>query len=146
MLSYLMGKPICYSSHNFVPIMTTNLMRMLQKYGDTLAKGMEHSAPAPVRRYYNIKIPAKPFLTEFDYLYRPSELEDFPLYFFFAGCEARPARGGRRPNDALDWYMLGNQRQYTARPDAHENRESHAKSRVFDSGQPTQGVYRLIWV
>jgi len=116
MLSYLMGKPICYSSHNFVPIMTTNLMRMLQKHGDTLAKGMEHSAPAPVRRYYNIKIPAKPFLTEFDYLHRPSELEDFPLYFFFAGCEARPARGGRRPNDALDWYMLGNHRQYTARP------------------------------
>ena len=35
-----------------------------------------------------LRIPDKPQLLPADYQFRPKSLEQFPLYFFMAGCEA----------------------------------------------------------
>ena len=106
MLSYLMKKPIEYSSHAFVSVMTYAIFDHIRTAARAAAEGADTSIRFKHRQPYSTKIPPKPFLTEYDYLYRPDELENFPLYFFFAGCEARLARGEHRPDGTLPWHVL----------------------------------------
>ena len=73
------------------------------------------SAASTGARVHSTKIYPRPFLTEYDYFYRPDELENFPLYFFFAACEARPARpDGRRPVNTMAWHVTADGRRQSS--------------------------------
>ncbi|CAK0873829.1 unnamed protein product [Prorocentrum cordatum] len=116
MLSYLLEEPTLYSSHEFVTVLTPGLSMLISKRLSEVATGAETSGPSTAARPYSTKLYRRPFLTEYDYLYRPDELEDFPLYFFFAACEARQARpDGHRPVNTLAWHVAADgKRQFSA--------------------------------
>ena len=101
-ISYLLQEPTLYSSHEFVTALTPDLDMLIKKRLREVATGEHASASHAAARPYSTKLYKKPFLREHDYLYRPDELEDFPLFFFFAACEARQARpDGSRPVNAM---------------------------------------------
>eukprot|EP00959_Pyramimonas_sp_CCMP1952_P175053 3658177-Pyramimonas_sp.AAC.1 len=78
MLSYLLQEPTLYSSHEFVTVLTPGLNMLISKRLSEVANGAETSGPSTAARPYSTKLYRMPFLTEYDYLYRPDELEDFP--------------------------------------------------------------------
>ncbi|CAK0894190.1 unnamed protein product, partial [Prorocentrum cordatum] len=116
MLSYLLQGPTLYSSHEFVTVLTPGLSMLISKRLSEVATGAETSGPSTAASPYSTKLYRRPFLTEYDYLYRPDELEDFPLYFYFAACEARQARpDGHRPVNTLAWHVAADgKRQFSA--------------------------------
>eukprot|EP00973_Karenia_brevis_P093759 12418934-Karenia_brevis.AAC.1 len=109
MLSYLLRRPMEYSSHTFVALSVDNIFRILlarvyAKIGQSTPK--EGSGKHTARTSMTTKKPLK--LTEGDYFYRPSAMFNFPLYFFIAGCEARRKADG----NTLQWVEL-EERQLT---------------------------------
>ncbi|CAK0905228.1 unnamed protein product, partial [Prorocentrum cordatum] len=117
MISYLLGKPIAYSSHTFVPVFFGKLLAIIRATMSQTARGepvqTDHSQPRP----YTTKLtPAKLHIGELDYVRRPQELEQFPFYFFFASCDAKLPVGKNPPPESLRWVRDGSRRQCTAAP------------------------------
>ena len=136
MLSYIIGKPILYHSHPFVPVYVANVMAAVNDALVRVAHGKEAqgqcAAPAP----YSVKLSRKPFLCEFDYVYRPTELKDFPIYFFFAACDAKRPDRGRPPLETLPWHEFPDgprPRQATHQP------KMSSQSRFEDASVPLRG-------
>ena len=100
MLSYLMGKPSEYCSHEFAALSFNGLLKnTLYKFQLQLTGAHSSTCPeAPptadeaAKTTKDAAIPlhskAKPKLIVSDYDWRPLELEAFPLYFFMSACDA----------------------------------------------------------
>ena len=112
MISYLLCKPSYYCSHNFTTLIfgaaLTARVQIVKKFIDTrkidslfnlsgrkVGDAVGDVLPVPgksrVRRY----------ITNDDYLFRPEELERFPLYFFSAACCPVLGEGSA----SLQWYV-----------------------------------------
>ena len=109
MISHLLGKPCEYCSHSFVPLFLTKVLlhgRLSFYAAIGLAASTEDAAltdPFHVRRDFVKGAPGQYNLTEDDYRFRPLCMEQFPLYFFMAGCKA-----SRDPGKAsMRWKEIG---------------------------------------
>ena len=112
MLSYLLRRPMEYSSHKFVPLFFDMDYRKLlkevykqvgqdQPSGSTKSKSKDMSS-AEKHGHEDVHVPKVAFLQQEDYEFRPVQLEDCPRYFFFAACEAK-----RQPGpETLHWAVV----------------------------------------
>ena len=92
MLSYLLGKPMYYSSHQFTSLLTEQLIgQLFTDPRSRLQFCVDHPARSAKRRYVDV----------LDYVFRPTHLEDFPLYFVTAACDVSL---GALSSSSLPWY------------------------------------------
>ena len=84
----MLRKPTVYCSHELVPLPVDFLFRKaiacVHRY---VGYAFSESVKAD-KGSSTLRIPDKPQLTPADYQLRPKSLEQFPLYFCMAGCEA----------------------------------------------------------
>jgi len=81
MLSYLLQKPMEYCSHQFVGLTFDHLLRLAIAHINSWVNDKSTFDAMP-RDESHMKIPLHPRLHERDYPFRPTALEEFPLYFF----------------------------------------------------------------
>ena len=86
MLTYLLRKPMGYCSHEFVSCTFETLLR--KAFASVHVRLLGQAMPANHQVRSDLPLPVKVALGVADYSFRPSALENFPLYFFLAGCEA----------------------------------------------------------
>ena len=88
MLTYLLRKPMEYCSHSFVPLFLETQLRsaVADVYRRVSPATAETALRAEGGNIYQAKW--KPLVGPSDYDYRPAQLEQFPLYFCMAGCDA----------------------------------------------------------
>lgn len=85
MLSYLLKEPLYYCSHTFVNLMFDDALRNLEKMVKAFARGVKSGSCGWTREVYpKGKRKYKHVNSIDDYIYRPTELESFPWYFFVA--------------------------------------------------------------
>ena len=101
MLSYLLRKPTVYCSHDFVPLLVDRLFRQAIACVHSYV-GYVFQENVKAEESSALRIPDKPQLTSADYMFRPKSLEQFPLYFFMAGCEAVRTLS----SDSMDWESI----------------------------------------
>ena len=106
MLTYLLRKPMEFSSHRFVHVGMGAFF--------TTAMGVVGGSAQPLqhRRHRTnnaglLSLPEKPVLHPGDYKFRPQPLEDFPLYFFLSACTLTRELG----RNSMDWVSIGGLRQ-----------------------------------
>ena len=88
MLTYLLRRPMEYTSHVFVHCSIAGYVR---KAIGHVYKACGHQQPAHTVLGFqdtHDRIKDKPRVLVTDYVFRPAQLDLFPLYFFIAGCDA----------------------------------------------------------
>ena len=105
MLSYLLHKPMEYSSHQFVPLYFELSFR------SAMAEVYKHVGIAPVSSTAStregngdgdVKLRTRTYLNYLDYPFRPVALARFPYYFFHSSCELK----NKLNSSSLDWVVL----------------------------------------
>jgi hypothetical protein len=102
MLTYLLRKPMEYSSHKFVHVLIHHLVRKTIFCVKSVVSNATpaHVVPGCPSQHMLIKI--KPGIYDMDYPYRNKRLDLMPLYFFFSSCEVSHKLGAR----SLHWEEL----------------------------------------
>ena len=121
MLSYLLRKPMEYTSHKFVHVTLDSLMRLAiatvyTKFDEGL-ENRQHAKSGKIDDDF-MAIESTPTLKCSDYRFRPRALEDFPLYFFISGCCLCKHLGVH----SMDWVSIGGQRQRSFRAEPVKSR------------------------
>ena len=100
MLTYLLRKRMEYCSHTFVSLTVEQLYR---KAMATMLRYVSEEAQAVYTSAASyLSVEEKVMLSVADYPFRPLPLENFPLYFFMAGCEATRSLS----SDSMEWLFL----------------------------------------
>ena len=101
MLSYLMGKPSYYCSHEFRSLMFENGFRLAIAAVHALAEGRVWETQLRAQVQATKTLPKK--LSEFnDYIFRPVELERFSWYFLVSACDAAT----HHEQNVLQWFLV----------------------------------------
>ena len=103
MLTYLLRKPMEYSSHEFVHCSIDGMLRKAWRAvldQNTWVEDFMH----PADNFMAVQTHDK--LKAVDYHFRPTQLEDFPLYFFLAGCRLVK----KLNSSSMDWRTVSGRR------------------------------------
>jgi len=102
MLTYLLRKPMEYSSHKFVHVPIDPLIRHTISCVKSVVANATPAHVVPGYPLQRMLINTKPVLYGIDYQYRNKRLDLMPLYFFFSSCEVSHKLGAR----SLHWEEL----------------------------------------
>ena len=99
MLTYLLRKPMMYTSHLFVSLSFGTLLKRGIARVNAIILGNDLSSGKKPRETASMPLKVKVFLSPEDYMFRHERLDQFPLYFFISACVATHQLGP----GSLDW-------------------------------------------
>jgi hypothetical protein len=103
MLTYLLRRPMMYTSHVFVPLNFESLLRRGIGRVYALILGSDSSQARKTHDRPSLPLKQKMRLTPDDDIFRHNRLDQFPLYFFISACVATRTLGPCSLDSAPRW-------------------------------------------